>query len=183
MTSAAGDRRALRSLAAACVAAVIAVLVTVGGSVGGRAYAHDRLEGSSPSADTTARDAPTELVLRFDAAPRAVLVTAVDARGESVDLGESTREGAVARVAWPRSSDVGRYLVSWRIVSSDGHAVRGGFGFRIDPRASSSADQSRDAEGDDGLGRATLGLAIGGLVIGGLAVGGLVLRGRRRRAR
>lgn len=140
------------------------------------AAAHDRLTSATPEEDGTIRAAPQELVLRFSADPRAVSLSAVDAEGQPVPLGQVARDGDVARAAWPGTAAAGRFIVSWRIISSDGHQVGGSYTITIDPDA---ADVGPGAE--PGAGPGGRGLLVSGCAgLGVLAVGAAIVLRRRR---
>lgn len=162
----------LRLLLRAIGVAVAGVLL-----IGGPARAHDSLEGAVPAPDSTVRTPPTDLELRFSADPRAITVTAVDASGAPLGLGPTTRSGDTAQVDWPTTA-AGRYLVSWRIISSDGHPVGGSYTFTVDPEATPSSPASAGSTS-----RTATIVAVPLAVVAGALGVGIVGRRRRQRAR
>jgi copper transport protein len=115
--------------------AIVGLLVVLGGVVGvaSPASAHAELLVSTPADGAIVDVAPDEVVLQFTEAvqlqPDGVRV--VDADGDRVDLGEAVADGA--KVTSPVEDDLaeGSYLVAWRVVSADGHPVRGAFTFSV----------------------------------------------------
>jgi len=116
-----------RALALALIAAL-----TVPSSAA-PAAAHSLLLASSPAADATV-PAPGQITLRFNnrIEKRLSRIRLVDARGEKRALEVRTEAApadelhASAPVLVP-----GPYRVEWRVLSTDGHVVSGGFSFRV----------------------------------------------------
>lgn len=96
------------------------------------ATAHAQLEGTTPEAGAQLDAAPREVVLRFAEGVRPVpgglRVLAED--GTRVDEARPRSSGGTVTLALPPLAD-GAYVVSWRVVSADGHPVRGAFTFRV----------------------------------------------------
>ncbi len=96
------------------------------------AVAHAQLEGTTPEAGAQLDEAPREVVLRFAEGVRPVpgglRVLAED--GTRVDEARPRSSGDTVTLALPALAD-GAYVVSWRVVSEDGHPVRGAFTFRV----------------------------------------------------
>jgi methionine-rich copper-binding protein CopC len=97
---------------------------------------HLRLLRSDPAADATLAAPPRALRLTFSEAPQ-LAVTSVRLRGpgdRAVALSALVRDrgdrGTV--VATPRAPLApGRYTVTWRTMSNDGHPMRGTFHFTV----------------------------------------------------
>ena len=94
--------------------------------------AHAQLELTVPEAGAQLDEAPGEVVLRFAEGvrpvPGGVRVLAED--GTRVDAARPRSSGGAVTLALPPLAD-GAYVVSWRVVSADGHPVRGAFTFRV----------------------------------------------------
>ena len=101
------------------------------------AWAHAALLKTVPAASAEVDTPPAELRLTYDeeVEPRFAVVSVTDAAGhQQVD-------GAVHRSASDpyeldaplKRSAEGWYLVFWRVISADGHPVRGAFTYRIGP--------------------------------------------------
>ena len=118
---------ARRGILAALLAAVFGVLLA------SPASAHAELVSSTPANGAQVERAPATVEMRFTEAVNLIPggVRLVDDKGATV----RTSEPAVAghTVAWRMPADLpaGSYVVSWRVVSSDGHPVAGAFSFGI----------------------------------------------------
>jgi copper resistance protein C len=121
------------------------------------AWAHSQLIRMTPSDGSTVRVAPTRIVLLFDeniqAIGDAVVVSGPD--GARVDDGlPSILDATVTERLHPLALR-GHYLVSYRIVSADGHPVTSTLGFTLTAgqapaSPSASASPSPGADGANG---------------------------------
>jgi copper resistance protein C len=117
-------RAPLRALAAAALAGVALLLGAA------PAAAHNTLTGSTPADDSTVADPVTEVVLEFDQAVQTefaqVAVLGADqtpyGSGEPVVVGRTVTQAV-------ESLPDGRYDVSYRVISADGHPVSGTISF------------------------------------------------------
>jgi copper transport protein len=107
------------------------------------ALAHTALRSSSPAADERLTVSPTELRLRFTSAvdarlARIVLKTADSSaiRLDSLRAGSASDE-IVAPV--PEALAAGEFTLSWQVIGTDGHPVRGRFAFVVDPPVDTAA--------------------------------------------
>jgi copper transport protein len=126
VTWAARIRRSL--LAAACLF-VLAPAAT--------AWAHAALLRTSPQGSVTVIGSPKQVTLTYSEAvePKFAVVSVTDQNG--------TQEASGAPYAAPQNADTlvvpirhlnpGWYLVYWRVISADGHPVRGAFTFAVGP--------------------------------------------------
>jgi copper transport protein len=101
------------------------------------AWAHAALLRTSPVASVITNSAPARVLLTYSEAvePRFAIVSVTDAAGHQVTAGPPARSAAdpdtlVAPLAHIPS---GWYLVYWRVISADGHPVRGAFTFAVGP--------------------------------------------------
>ena len=101
------------------------------------ASAHAVLLKTSPVASGTVNTSPTHVALTYSEAvePRFAIVSVTDAAGKQQTSGPPSRSPTN-----PDELDVplnplseGWYLVYWRVISVDGHPVRGAFTFAIGP--------------------------------------------------
>lgn len=130
------------------------------------AAAHARLVSTAPAAGERFDRAPDRVVLTFsepvEAAFGAIVVHDEDA--ERVAPGRTTHpDGDRRAVALDLPAlERGGYVVTWRVVSADGHPVRGAFAFRVgDPDGEDrSADLARRLLAAGG-GSATVGAVFG----------------------
>jgi methionine-rich copper-binding protein CopC len=101
----------------------------------GAALGHSILLESSPPAGATVT-APTQLTARFNNRIEKPLsrLRLLDERGEPLPLAAPAADGPADRLttALPPLRP-GTYRVEWRVLSTDGHIVRGGFSFRVAP--------------------------------------------------
>jgi copper transport protein len=164
--------RALAALAAAAVGLLASVLPA------SPASAHAVLQSTNPVANTTVPTAPAEVVLTFSEpvspVPDRIRVLAPD--GARADRGEPVAREGVLSIPMRTDTPRGTYLVSYRVISADGHPVAGSFTYSVGaPSAAPAADGDQAGTG----GWAQVGVAVAkylgylGLVL--VAGGALVL--------
>jgi copper transport protein len=122
-----GGRAAAALLAACAVALALPAL----------ASAHAALLRTAPSASGTVDGSPARVALTYSEAvePRFAIVSVTDAAGRNVTTAPPSRSPADPdQLVVPlRRLDPGWYLVYWRVISADGHPVRGAFTFAVGP--------------------------------------------------
>ena len=118
---------------AACVlfaAAVACALPTA-------AWAHAALVRTVPTASVVVNRPPPVVLLTYTEAvePRFAAVSVTNAAGDSVRAGNPRRSASDPKtlVVPLRRVPQGWYLVYWRVISVDGHPVRGAFTFAVGP--------------------------------------------------
>lgn len=98
---------------------------------------HLRLVKSAPGSGEIMTSIPTEIRLWFSQKPDVGLTTIKLFREDStvIELGKvvRTEDSLSVRVPLEKALVPGTYLVSWRSVSKDGHAVRGSYHFTMMP--------------------------------------------------
>ena len=101
------------------------------------AWAHAALLRTDPQASGTIPSSPPRVSLTFDeaVAPRFAVISVTNARGEQEATGSpqalpSAPDTIAVRV---RHLPEGWYLVYWRVISADGHPIRGAFTFAVGP--------------------------------------------------
>jgi copper transport protein len=101
------------------------------------AWAHAALLRTTPVASRTVNTAPPEVRLTYSEPiePRFAIVSVTDAAGRQLASGQPRRApGAPQTLITPlRHAPEGWYLVFWRVISADGHPVRGAFTFAVGP--------------------------------------------------
>jgi copper transport protein len=121
-------------------------------SAAGPASAHAVLLRSDPSPQTTVKAPPEAVRLRFsepvEVAFGAVRVFDVD--GQRVDKGKIETASGRREIVVPASLPGGTYTVTWRVLSTDGHRISGGFQFYVGAPSTISAVA---VAGDAGAGR------------------------------
>jgi methionine-rich copper-binding protein CopC len=132
MTVRSGDAggRALGAVLALVTAALVAVLPAV------PAEAHDTLVSSSPASGSTVTAVPRSVTLTFDepvldyAGTTALVVTGPDGAARHFETACARVSGRTVSAAVALGGS-GRYVVSWRVVSADGHPVSDSFPFTL----------------------------------------------------
>jgi len=101
------------------------------------AFAHAALLRTSPSASVTLPSAPTQVALTYSepVEPKFAIVSVTDAGGHQLATGRPTRSPSNPEQLFQpiRHIPEGWYLVFWRVISVDGHPVRGAFTFAVGP--------------------------------------------------
>ena len=101
------------------------------------AWAHAALIRTVPEASRTVNTPPPEVRLTYSEPiePRFAIVSVSDAAGRQVTNGSPQRApGSLQTLVTPlRRVPQGWYLVFWRVISADGHPVRGAFTFAVGP--------------------------------------------------
>jgi copper transport protein len=96
------------------------------------ALAHAALQSASPAPGSVNATAPTRIELNFNEPVQVLSLRLIDAAGQdrSPASKPAARDG---QVLWPLADRLpdGRYLVSWRVSSLDGHIIGGTFTFAI----------------------------------------------------
>ncbi len=98
------------------------------------AQAHAALVRTVPSASGVALQPPGAVALTYTEAvePRFAGISVTDAAGRQQTAGAPARSGTTLSVPLKRLAE-GWYLVYWRVISVDGHPVRGAFTFAVGP--------------------------------------------------
>ncbi len=127
----------LAALMAAALLAVVALLLGGAGPVA----AHAELESSSPPNNSILAQPPVRVSFTFGEdllkKGNALVVTNLDT-GLKIATEKATVDGATISIPWPQVADAGRFRVSYRVVSEDGHPVKGKIRFVIQGLASPS---------------------------------------------
>ena len=100
------------------------------------AFAHAALLRTTPSASVTLNKPPKELRLTYSEAvePRFATVSVTDPQASQETDGRPVRaEADPNTLVTPLKPDLpqGWYLVYWRVISADGHPVKGAFTFAL----------------------------------------------------
>jgi copper transport protein len=112
-------------------------LMTTALAIPANAWAHAALLRTVPSASRTVNTPPAQVSLTYSEPiePRFAIVSMTDATGRQVTAGAPRRApGAPQTLITPlHRAPEGWYLVFWRVISADGHPVRGAFTFAVGP--------------------------------------------------
>ena len=113
------------------------LLVALGLVLPAVAGAHASLLRTTPSASVVTNGPPAQVTLTYSEPiePRFSIVSVTDVNGRQVTSGPPAREpGSPQTLAVPlHKIPPGWYLVLWRVISADGHPVRGAFTFAVGP--------------------------------------------------
>jgi len=106
------------------------------------AAAHAQLDASSPAAGAVLAESPPDVTLTFNEPVEVSLgsVRVYDSDAERVDAGGARLEGGDTVVAPLGDLPDGSYVVTYRVVSADGHPVHGAFTFQVGDRATGDTD-------------------------------------------
>lgn len=112
------------------LAVLVAALAVVGSA--GPASAHATLVSTDPAEGAVLPEAPGEVTFTFDEAVQLVPegLLAFDAEGRRVDIDPSAK-GVDVTGELPGDLDDGTYVVTWRVVSADGHPIAGSLTFHV----------------------------------------------------
>ena len=100
-------------------------------------WGHASLLATQPQASGVLAQPPTQVRLTYSERiePRFAVISVTDARGKQVTAGSPARapNDENALVIPLHTLPQGWYLVWWRVISADGHPVRGAFTFAVGP--------------------------------------------------
>jgi copper transport protein len=116
---------------------VLALFAAAALAVPAAALAHAALLRTVPEASRTVNTPPAQVRLTYSEPiePRFAIVSVTDAAGRQVTSGPPGQApGSPQTLVTPlRRAPQGWYLVFWRVISADGHPVRGAFTFAVGP--------------------------------------------------
>jgi copper transport protein len=144
--------------AIATVVVIVAALANAGA-----AHAHASLIQSEPADRAILATAPDELRLTFNEPVSPIALRMVGSDGSLRELTDIAIEALTVVVRLPRTLPLGTHLLSWRVVSADGHPVGGSLTFSI---GAPSAVAPRLDAGEDPWRRSALWLVKVGLGAG-----------------
>jgi len=138
------ERRTRRLAAAVAATALAGVALLLGAAP---AAAHNTLTGSTPADDSTVTDPVTEVVLEFDQAVQTEFaqVAVLGADQTPYRSGEPAVVGRTVTQA-VKPLPEGRYDVSYRVISADGHPVSGTISFTATGQAAPPPVETPTAE-------------------------------------
>ncbi|MFV2052360.1 copper resistance CopC family protein [Aliiroseovarius sp. YM-037] len=97
------------------------------------AFAHSPLEATIPANESIIAEAPSEIAMDFKGHIRLTRVSMTHADHPSVDLDLEGFDGFISDYAIPlQSMGSGVYLIEWRGLGVDGHALNGSFSFTVE---------------------------------------------------
>ena len=122
---------------------VLGVVAVLAGGTATVASAHDALVGTSPADGSTVGAVPGQVTLTFDQPALALGSTVLVAGPGGPVMSGRTRvtDNRVTQAVQP-GAPAGRYTVTWRVTSIDGHPVSGSFGFTATAAAPGTRPQA-----------------------------------------
>src|SRR5699024_11024812 len=103
------------------------------------ATAHASLQSSTPERGATLSAAPAAIELVFNE-PVAVSKAVLHApNGDTTTLTTDSRNTDKPRLQLPQDNEEGTYLLSWRVISADGHPVGGTLDYAVGAASSNPA--------------------------------------------
>lgn len=97
----------------------------------GQAAAHASLIGAEPADGAVVENAPGSFRLDFNEPVSPLVLRIVRPDGEASDLGDFEVRDRTVEIGAPSDLDDGTHVLTWRVVSSDGHPVGGSVVFSI----------------------------------------------------
>lgn len=135
-----------------------------------QALAHAQLRGSDPAEGAVVTEAPAAIVLEFNEAVAPLVLRLIGPDGAAIDL-DGSAENTNVTVALPAALADGTHLLSWRVVSGDGHPVGGSLTFHIGQPSATPPSPAEIAAGAARLAAALrLALTVALITAVGLAV-------------
>ncbi|MET3924814.1 copper resistance protein CopC [Devosia sp. 2618] len=95
------------------------------------AWAHAQLLSTDPTENAVLDAAPEALRLHFNEPVTALAIRLIDKDGVATDLLEQTTSGETVAVSVPDALADGTQVLSWRVVSTDGHPIAGSLIFSV----------------------------------------------------
>src|SRR2546426_5285909 len=121
-----GARRASGPLMAWILVIIVCLFIS------GAAHAHAVLSNSHPADGAVLREAPREVVLRFNEPVAPVMLRVLDIEAKAVADGSQARiENETLRLALPADLPNATYVVTYRVISLDSHPVSGTIVFSL----------------------------------------------------
>jgi copper transport protein len=153
------------------IAAVAALLI----ALASQAWAHASLIKAEPADGAVVPTAPAALTLTFNEPVSPLVMRLIGPAGEAIALVPGASENATVTITAPATMAHGTYVLSWRVISADGHPVGGAVVFSVGaPSARPAIGAASLADGYVGAGLWAAKVAIyAGLLIG---VGGAFFR-------
>lgn len=164
-------RRTARRFALAAVLALVGSVL-----LAGPASAHASLISTDPVEGAVLATAPEQVTFTFDEPVRATSgsVHLFDATGRELDSDGKARDTELV-VDLPGGMDDGTFIVTWRVISSDGHPIAGALTFSVGTPSETVAATVSSPTSSPVSVRAGLGIAQALTYLGVFGAGGLIV--------
>ncbi len=124
-----------------CICAFLLLLAFTAGASG-----HAALVKAVPWDGAVIKEAPSALTLTFNEPISPLIIRLIGPDGNAIPVGDAVTENATVRIPAPRLAR-GTHVLSWRVISADGHPVGGSIVFSIGaPSRSSLPETQRSAD-------------------------------------
>ncbi|MDP3255096.1 copper resistance CopC family protein, partial [Bosea sp. (in: a-proteobacteria)] len=110
---------------------VLIGLLAVALAPAGSAFAHAALNGASPADGSVLPVAPSEMTLAFSEPVSPLALRLIGPDGQATPLDRVELRDRTLVIAAPAGLSPGTHVISWRVVSADGHPVGGSVLFSI----------------------------------------------------
>jgi copper transport protein len=124
---------------------LLAVLLALAAAT--QALAHASLVAADPADGAVMPRPPAAATLRFNEAVSPLVMRLIGPGGGSVTLHDVTAQNAIVRIVLPPALEPGTHILSWRVVSADGHPVGGAVTFSVGAPSAAPAARSDAATG------------------------------------
>jgi copper transport protein len=118
-------RKAVQSIRSLLVAALLCLAWSSAAS------AHANLVSSEPAEGSVLAISPQRLTLTFNESVEPLVLRIVDPAGQISEISDIGVRGNTVAFAAPQTLGTGTHLLSWRVVSADGHPVGGTLTFSV----------------------------------------------------
>lgn len=95
------------------------------------AFAHAQLLSTNPAENAVLQAAPSQIDLNFNEPVTPLTINLIGPEGSATELTQQTIGGATTTVSLPSEIATGTHVLSWRVVSTDGHPIGGSLIFSI----------------------------------------------------
>lgn len=125
-------------------ATFVAALASLSLLTAAPAFAHAQLVFSNPAVGATLTALPSKVLVTFDdnlidLGPASNAISVTDPKGVRIEAGNSTLTNATLTVNLKPDALQGKYEVTYRVVSADGHPVSNSFPFYVIKKATPKA--------------------------------------------
>lgn len=110
------------------------------------AFAHAQLLSTTPLDNAVVDAAPDAIEFTFNEPVTPLAIRLIRPDGGALDLTGQSKGGATATISLPADMATGTHVLSWRVVSADGHPIAGSLVFSIG-RVSGGVDANMASDG------------------------------------
>lgn len=118
-----------RMAAKACLRVAVILMVLLGAA--SSALAHAQLLSTVPPENALVETMPEQVALRFNEPVSPLTLKLIAANGQGLDVTAATVGGETVSVSMPADLPRGTQVLSWRVVSTDGHPIGGTLIFSV----------------------------------------------------